>query len=420
MKPSSEHDPVSINRKWLLIILIASVLAVAVAIGAMAGYSAAESSAGDLVTAVALLPLVPLLAYLLYQRSIFPYYRRLEDANLELHIKQEELFDTKDDLFIKFLGIYDVNYAANSPRLFADRLNDVADITARVMEADRCFIFLYEKKSDDLTLVAANEGMEGSLGKVRIPLGEGIEGWVGRKLEPVISKDMRRDGRYRETPGLDVAGSQAVYCVPLYVYSNGALVGVMEVSYVKPKTFREEEINFFTTLSGILSTTIQNEQMQSELRKMNMELEQWVAEKTEELRSSEERYRTLVENACESIFVLAGNGDIVFANDQAALLTGLGKYDLIRKNLFEVFVSSGKDQDLLSAIEAGGRAQRRGELRKADGTLIPVEVLAVGLTLMGKRFLQCVIRDTSSQAGLEKLLAAKEREIADLKARLRS
>ena len=62
--------------------------------------------------------------------------------------------------------------------------------------------------------------------------------------------------------------------------------------------------------------------MQVELRKMNLELEQWVSEKTEELRASEERYRTLVENACESIFVLAENGDILFANEQAAGLTG--------------------------------------------------------------------------------------------------
>ena len=97
----------------------------------------------------------------------------------------------------------------------------------------------------------------------------------------------------------------------------------MEVFYTRPKNFTDEEINFFTTLSGIISTTVQNEQMQVELRKMNLELEQWVAEKTEELRASEERYRTLVENACESIFVLAENGDIVFANEQAATSPGL-------------------------------------------------------------------------------------------------
>jgi hypothetical protein len=62
----------------------------------------------------------------------------------------------------------------------------------------------------------------------------------------------------------------------------------------------------------------------------------------------------------------------------------------------------------------------QGELRKADGTLVPVEVLAVGLTLMGKHFIQCVIRDRTSEMMLQKLIEEKGREIAALKARLKS
>lgn len=412
---TGEHDPVAVSRKWLIIFLIAAVLTFAIGVGAMAGYMASEQHWKGLITALVLLPLVPVLSYLLYRRTIFPYYRRLEDANLELHIKQEELLDTKDDLFIKFLGIYDVNYAANSPHLFGQRLSDVADITTRVMEADRCLIFLYDKKRDELTLAAASNGMENKKGEVHVPLGEGIEGWVARRLEPLILKDLRKDSRFRDMPGLGLGGYQSAYCLPLYVYSNGALMGVIEVLNAKSKVFRDEEINFFTTLAGILSTTIQNEQMQSELRKMNMELEQWVMEKTEELRASEERYRKLVENAKESILVLTENGDIVFANDQAAALTGQGIYDLIHRNL----------SDLLSPPEGIGALMRgtgqaeggrwKGDLRTAGGTTIPVEVITAGLSLLGKRFIQCVIHDISSLRTLERLLEEKDREISALK-----
>jgi PAS domain S-box-containing protein len=350
---------------------------------------------------------------------IFPYYRGLEDSNLELHLKHEELLDVKDDLFIKFLGIYDVNYAANSPHMFKDRMKDVADITARVMEADACFIFLYDRKKDEIVLQAANKDYEEKEGNVRIPLGEGIEGWVGRRLEPVMSKDFRNDARFREISGLALARYTSVYCLPLYVYSNGALVGVMEVLYGKAKNFTDEEINFFTTLSGIIATTVQNEQMQLELRKMNMELEQWVAEKTEELRASEERYRTLVENACESIFVLAENGDIVFANEQAARLTGYSKYDLLHKNLFELFVDPGQPKEIIAEVVQGRQSVRHGDLKRTDGMVVPVEVSAVGLLLMGKRFVQSVVRDMSSRERLEKLLEEKESQISSLKSKLK-
>ncbi|HUL01361.1 MAG TPA: GAF domain-containing protein, partial [Nitrospirota bacterium] len=304
------------HRKGLLILIMAVALAASGVIGVYAGFLVKSGERSGVILLLLLLPSIPLASYLLYTKSLFPYYRRLEDANLELHLKQEELYDTKDDLFIKFLGIYDVNYAANSPRLFTDRLRDVTDIIARAMDADACFIYLYDGKRDELVLTATNSVQSGSIGKIHIPLGEGIEGWVGRRLEPVMMKDFQADARYREIPGLSLVEYQSIYCLPLYVYSNGVLVGLMEVFYRKMRVITDEEINFFTTLSGIISTTIQNEQMQVELRKMNLELEQWVTEKSEELRASEERYRKLVENARESIFVLAKNGDIIFANDE--------------------------------------------------------------------------------------------------------
>lgn len=408
------------HRKGSLIFLLSLVLVAAVSIGALAGFSLSRGEKSGMLLSLALLPLISLSSFLLYKKTIFPSYRRLEDANLELHLKQEELLDIKDDLFIKFLGVYDVNYAANSPRLFADRLKDVADVTARVMEADACFIFLYDLKKDELMLAATNGVHAESVGKVRIPLGEGIEGWVGRRLEPVMLKDFHADARYREIPGLALADYLSVYCLPLYVYSNGALVGLMEVFYRKARTFSDEEINFFTTLSGILSTTIQNEQMQVELRKMNLELEQWVAEKIEELRASEERYRTLVENASESIFVLAENGDIVFANDQAARLTGYAKYDLLHKNILELFDDPVRPGETLAEVKEGRPSLRHGELRKTDGTVVPVAISAVGLSLMGKHFVQSVLRDISTQSRLEKQLQEQEKELSLLKAQLNS
>jgi PAS domain S-box-containing protein len=406
------------HRKGFLIFIIALVLTVSVFAGAYAFLTISRDLRGGVFLLLLILFLIPLAAYLFYRQTIFPYYRRLEDANLELHLKQEELLDTKDDLFIKFLGVYDVNYAANSPRLFAERLKDVADVTARVMDAEACCIYLYDAKKDELILAATNAVQNEAIGKVHIPLGEGIEGWVGRRLEPVMLKDFHSDARYREIPGFSLVDYLSIYCLPLYVYSNGALVGLMEVFCRKTRTFTDEEINFFTTLSGILSTTIQNEQMQVELRKMNMELELWITEKTEELRSSEERYRKLVENARESIFVIAENGDVLFANDEAARLTGYAKYDLLHKNLFDLLIDSFPTGQILPEIKDDRQFCKPGKLRKTDGAIVPVEICAVKLVLMGKFFIQLVILDNTSQARLEEQLEKKEKELSDLKARL--
>ncbi len=411
------HGNEDLRKGWSVMLRAVVMIAVFCWAAAFAGFHIARGNLHIVPTAIVLVVLAPIAAFVFFRNAVLTARRKLEDANLEMRLRQEELLDVRDDLFIKFLGVYDANYAANSPRLFADRLRDVADVTARVMEAEACHIFLYDRKAEELTLAATNGEKGGGAGSVRVPLGSGIEGWVGKRLEPLMVKDLHAESRYQAVPGLLLDAYHGLYCVPLYVYSNGTLVGVMEVLYEKMKTFTDEEINFFTTLSGILSTTIQNEQLQTELRMMNMELEQWVSEKTEELRASEERYRILVENASEAIILLAESGDIVFANDQAARITGHQKFDLLRKNLFELFSDPAAREGLLQGALQGRRSVWKGDLQSAAAGTVPVEVSAVGLVLMGKRFLQAVIRDVSSQAELEQRLREKEQEIAMLKSR---
>ncbi len=418
MPNEAHHLPLRLGSgrtKGVIMLYLAALMIVAVAAGLCAAYFAFHGHrAGAMLSLLSIL-IVLIASVVLYRLLIAPYYHRLEDANLSLHISQEEILNTKDDLFIKFLGIHDGNSAANSPRPFGDRLREVADITARVMEADVCLIYQFEKKKDELVLAATNGYRQDAVGLVRIPVGEGIEGWVARRVEPLTLRDFVKDGRFKEAPGLALSSYTSLYCLPLYVYSTGALMGVMEVLYAKGRNFSDEEINFFTTLAGILSNTIQSEQLQNELRKMNVELEQWVTEKTEELRSSEERYRTLVENANEAIFVLSEAGDILFANEHAVRLSGFGKFDLVHKNLQELLVSSAQVRDLLAETIQSGRSLSRAALRRSEGAEVAVEVSCVGLTLIGKRFIQCVVRDMSAYVRMEERLAEKDREIAGLK-----
>ena len=418
-----DHAPLSDaeqgTNKARMIILVALVLVAAIAAGLMGAYSAFRSDGHGIALSLLFFLVTPILAYVLFRTMIAPYYRRLEDANLELHIKQEEILDMKDDLFIKFLGIHDANYAANSPRLFPERLKDVADVTSRVMEAEVCLIYRYDRKKDELVLAATNGYRQEAVGMVRIPVGQSIEGVVARRVEPVMLKDFTKDSRFREAPGLALSSYSSLYCLPLYVYSNGALMGVIELLYANAKTFTDEEINFFTTLAGILSNTMQNEMLEAELRKMNMELEQWVTEKTEELRSSEERYRTLVENANEAIFVLSDAGDIVFANEHAVRLSGYGKFDLVHKNLAELLADAAAVQGMLAETVQGGQSLRNAGLKRHDGAVVPVEVSCVGLNLMNRRFVQAVARDMSAYVRLEQRLLEKDREISELRARLK-
>ncbi|HUL00364.1 MAG TPA: PAS domain-containing protein, partial [Nitrospirota bacterium] len=108
------------------------------------------------------------------------------------------------------------------------------------------------------------------------------------------------------------------------------------------------------------------------------------------------------------------------ANDEAARLTGHTKYDLLHKNLFELFVDPVQPGEILEEIKDGRQSLKQGKLKKTDGTAVPVEVSAVGLTLLGKHFVQSVIRDISLQTSLINIIEEKERELSILKTTLKS
>jgi len=71
-------------------------------------------------------------------------------------------------------------------------------------------------------------------------------------------------------------------------------------------------------------------------------------------------------------------------------------------------------------VKQGRQALRQGDFRQPDGGIVPVAVSAVGLSLMGKWFVQSVVRDVSTHTHLEQLLAEKEQELAALRATLGS
>ena len=76
-----------------------------------------------------------------------------------------------------------------------------------------------------------------------------------------------------------------------------------------------------------------------------------------------------------------------------------------------------RSQGMLTETVQGGQSLRNAGLKRNDGVVVPVEVSCVGLTLMGRRFIQAVARDMSAYARLEQRLAEKDREIAELRAR---
>lgn len=118
------------------------------------------------------------------------------------------------------------------------------------------------------------------------------------------------------------------------------------------------------------------------------------------LHESEERYRKLVELSPDTIIVHY-KGNIIFTNEAGANLLGYKKpEEVYGKNLLEFFHPDYPESSKTRYhLVLEGNTVQFMEIRmvRSDGTIIDVESAAVPLIYQGRKYIQVVIRDITSQ-----------------------
>lgn len=114
---------------------------------------------------------------------------------------------------------------------------------------DRCSLM----RVDDRHLhIAAHRGMDPNVaGRVKLPLGQGVAGWVAHHRKPVLIKKTGDASPVRAT-GVDHYNSDSFVCVPL-VHKN-RLLGVLNLSNKRDgKAFDEMDLDRAMMASAVLS-----------------------------------------------------------------------------------------------------------------------------------------------------------------------
>lgn len=131
-------------------------------------------------------------------------------------------------------------------------------------------------------------------------------------------------------------------------------------------------------------------------------------EAEEALAHSEERYRAVVEQSAEGIYLVdAASGRILESNAALQRMLGYGPGELEGMLLYDL-ISHDRgsiDENFRRALADGQRMVGERRYRRKDGTLLDVEVGASVISYGDKRELCAVIRDVSGRKDFEKAIA---------------
>ncbi len=131
----------------------------------------------------------------------------------------------------------------------------ILDVAARSIAADRGTLYLVDHKTEELwSKIAQGDGMI----EIRLPMGKGLAGYVGRTGEVVNITDAYRDTRFN--PEIDRKSgytTQTVLCMPMR-NKEGTIVGVFQFLNKRTGLFGPEDEAFIDALSVHAAMAIEN------------------------------------------------------------------------------------------------------------------------------------------------------------------
>jgi PAS domain S-box-containing protein len=143
-----------------------------------------------------------------------------------------------------------------------------------------------------------------NIGKLGLCVGKGITGWVAEQGEPLLVNDVNVDSRY-------VCGDESIcseMCVPLKVGQK--VIGVVDAQSKALNAFSEDDLRLLSIVGGQLATLIDSLRLY------------------EEIKQSEEKYRTVVEGVREGVAVLGTDFKFKYVNNRLSEILGYGKEEL--------------------------------------------------------------------------------------------
>jgi two-component sensor histidine kinase/putative methionine-R-sulfoxide reductase with GAF domain len=164
--------------------------------------------------------------------------------------------------------------AVNSTLDLQEVLSQVATNVAAALEADACFVYLYDERADELVLRATHgTHMDELTRRPRMRPGEGITGSAAAAQAPVmVESQAHLDPRFKHFPNLPEDEYESILAVPILI-RDGTLEGALNVRTREPRAFVDDEVELLLAIAAQVAQSIEHAKLYAEAQRRVHELE---------------------------------------------------------------------------------------------------------------------------------------------------
>ncbi|MEO9223649.1 MAG: GAF domain-containing sensor histidine kinase [Acidimicrobiales bacterium] len=162
---------------------------------------------------------------------------------------------------------------AGEDRGLPSLLREVAGLVVACTAADACFVHVVDRDAGELVLLGATPAdFDSVAGTIRLPLGEGIAGWVAAHGQSTVVDDKWNDARYRYIPALRGEDYGSLVSVPLRRPPD-TVVGVLNVHARERGHFDGETVGRLEEVANLVAGVVEGAVLRDRLQRREAELE---------------------------------------------------------------------------------------------------------------------------------------------------
>jgi signal transduction protein with GAF and PtsI domain len=171
------------------------------------------------------------------------------------------------------LGV--INLTATGPEV-EPLAAKVARLITDTTETDVCFVHVLDDTEGSLTLAGATPPFDKQVGRVRLPIGSGVTGWVAEHRTPVVLPEGKAsDPRYLSIPELRGADFTSMASIPMEI-DPGGLVGVLNVHTVARREFTPRDVELLRVIGRLVAGALNQARLHRRLAARERMHEQFV------------------------------------------------------------------------------------------------------------------------------------------------